>query len=217
MITLKYAETVDDSVAREAEADLGKLGLQVQREQVHLAGTKYNAIEWIFPALVTIEITAAFAEGFIKKVGEGAGEIFNGLVSKAYKRLRGDKQRVHTRSDLHDIEQGSDPQTLGHALPRIRITIEVAGNETGRKMNLPFIFLPELTDADASTAAVTLASKLPALLEQQSVAIDKADTEPMPLAYVYKANRGWIADWQLVQEAIQRQLAAEKKTPHQSS
>src|SRR5262245_10533147 len=154
MIILKYAETVDDSIASDAGKELEGLGLQVQREQVRLAGSSYNAIHWIFPALLTIEITRPFAEGFINKVGEGAGEIFNRLVSKAYVRLRGDKQRVHTRSELDEIEKGTDPQTVGHALPRVRISVEVAGKESGRKMDLPFIFLPGLTDAEVSAAAV---------------------------------------------------------------
>src|SRR5436190_8304834 len=139
MITLKYAETVDESVASDLEAELAQLDTDVHSEQVHLAGGKYNVIHWAFPALATISITAPFVEGFIKKVGEGAGEVFNRLISKAYARLRGDKQRVQTRSDLDKMERGADPRTLGHALPRIRITFEITGKQSGRMMNLPFI------------------------------------------------------------------------------
>src|SRR5207248_10513304 len=107
--------------------------------------------------------------------------------------------------------RGANSQTLGHALPRISVTFEITGKKSGRTMNLPFIFLPDLTDEDVNGATAALVANVTTLIQQQSNAIDGAHMEPLPLAYVFKTNRGWVTDWQLVQEMVQRQAKTKQQ------
>jgi hypothetical protein len=210
MITLEHTEAVQDDVLVEVEDFFKAIELPVNRRRRSVEGEKYNVIEWAIPATVTISIGALLLEGFIKEIGAGAGELFKGMVKRIYRKLPFGR-KVYTKGEIDEsLSKGTVPASGGHIPPVININVQIVSQTSGRDMYLPCVFPAGLSQQEVGDAVNSLVKQLGTIVAQQSHALDESEVKPLPLHYVYRANRGWVPDTVLIQELVERQQKKQK-------
>jgi hypothetical protein len=159
-----------------------------------------NTIEWALPALLTIWVAKSFFDGFFKELGKESGAALKGLVTNLYGRVRGVNNRVYDATQLRQIGEGANPESLGRQGPALRLVVTLETSASQRGSSVSIVVPDGLTDVEIEIATSSLVNGLESAIDGQQKLLDEHAKSIRPMSLIYSTADGWMTDWERIEK-----------------